>query len=159
MDISHEDPAHGEATGTFGLMLAGCLLSALIVGLLIPSGIVASSPLEFVDDTAFVHPYTWLSKIFVTAAGIFLFWPIVLYRLGTEKERFLLSVGMSGFSIVAILQWLLFSDRIGTMDNLMVFDVVPVYFVSEIVIDLILVIAILAGVWFFADDSRKRAGC
>ena len=142
-------------TGSVWLLLGGGLLSAVTVGLFIPSAVIASSPLEFVDEAAFVHPFSWMMSILAAAMGIFVFWPFVLYRLGSGRGKETLAAVMSGCGIVAIAHWLVFGERTGTISPMMEYDRVPVYAAWEILSDLVLVAVMIAGIWLVCRYLKR----
>lgn len=72
--------------------VSGAAMLVLLLGVLIPSSVIASSPSEFVTVTAYRDPLHYVGSSFVTAMGLFMIWLPVFYYLASPKARHIISV-------------------------------------------------------------------
>ncbi|MCR5210465.1 MAG: YidC/Oxa1 family membrane protein insertase [Lachnospiraceae bacterium] len=84
---------------------------AMLLGLLVPSQVVASSPLEFSERVIMNNPTTLMLRPMATALGIFVFWPMIIYYFSGKKIRKLLTSIISIICFV-FLQGYMFSGNI-----------------------------------------------
>lgn len=73
--------------GNKKLFFAGGLFLTILTGVLIPSSVIKTSPLEFVDITNFYHPIWYIVSSFCLACGIFMIWAGVFYFLAKPSAR------------------------------------------------------------------------
>ena len=69
------------------LFMTGAAYLSVLLGLLIPSGVIASSPAEFILRTAVHSPVRYIVFSFLTAAGAFGLWGGLFYYLADQKNR------------------------------------------------------------------------
>ena len=69
------------------LYMTGAAYLSVLLGLLIPSGVIASSPAEFILRTAVHSPVRYIVFSFLTAAGAFVLWGGLFYYLADQKNR------------------------------------------------------------------------
>lgn len=69
------------------LFMTGAAYLSVLLGLLIPSGVIASSPAEFILRTAVHSPVRYIVFSFLTAAGAFVLWGGLFYYLADQKNR------------------------------------------------------------------------
>ena len=69
------------------LFIAGGLFLTVLVGLLIPSAVIAASPQEFVDATNFYHPLFYVLHTLCLSIGTFLVWLQVFYWLADSTGK------------------------------------------------------------------------
>lgn len=69
------------------LYILCCIALSLFIGLVIPSGLIASSPNEFVNSLGLGNPILLLKFPFTISLGIFLFWGISIYYLVSAKYK------------------------------------------------------------------------
>lgn len=123
-----------------GLYFLSCGALLLLVGLVIPSNLIASSPADF----SFLDPYTsplpflWIN--IVKSFGIFIFWGWVLYYFSSERVQKILPVVFSGLVFAFICNLLLVPAFHGTMSNTLTYNMVwkesydiPVILVNNLV--------------------------
>ncbi|MBQ9900887.1 MAG: membrane protein insertase YidC [Clostridia bacterium] len=112
-----------DATKTDNLIFyACCVFMALLTGLLIPSAVIASSPAEFVNVSAFRSPLRYLVSSSALAAGTFLIWFNIFYRLTVPKVRKIISLCMVVLSGSSALNYMLFGKNYGNMSSLLQYD-------------------------------------
>ena len=97
------------------LLLSGFALS-LLCGYVLPSNIIASSPVDFLSMGENDNP---LYFIFLTSSvfwGFFVFWPIVIYNLFKIKIKALVPLILFSFLICAIFNVFIFKSNYGVLD-------------------------------------------
>ncbi len=122
--------------------LPGLLLLAVLMGLLIPSAVVGASPQEFVDADVNTNPLIYVYYTFLVSAGMFLLWFTVFYALATEKAKKILGFAVLCLCGVALADYMFFGRHLGNMSAFLVFDNEPVYGMTEILIN----IGVLLGI-------------
>lgn len=101
--------------------LASVFMTVLLGGL-IPSALLASSPLEFVDIKSFYHPMWYILSTFLLAAGTFLVWLRVFYWLQAEKGKYIFEVATSIFCVVAIINYMFFGRNLGILSSTLQYE-------------------------------------
>ena len=88
-------PKAREATKEDGrLFLYSCVFLTVVTGVLIPSAVIASSTLEFVDLVDYSSPLLHVLNATLIAAGTFIIWFGVFYRLATPSGKRVLGVAV-----------------------------------------------------------------
>ena len=113
------------------LFYACCLFLTVWLGLMIPSGVLKASPGEFVDMQNYVTPLHYLLPSFLLAAGTFLLWFVIFYRLSSDKAKRRYSLLLCILAFTSVLNFMGFGTNYGNMssylryDRLLPTDVVP----------------------------------
>ena len=74
------------------LFNASTVLLAVLTGLLCPSAVIADSVEEFISVTDYVSPIWYIVSAFLLAAGTFIIWFGVFYRLSDDKGKHIMSL-------------------------------------------------------------------
>lgn len=111
-----------EARHSLLLILLPELVLTLLFGLLIPSSIIASSPIEFTDTSTGVLQSELLSFPAMVFSGLFLVWTSVIILSRDDSKREMLTVLMWCISGVAIINQFVFPVRTGTLYTDLSFD-------------------------------------
>ena len=127
----------------------------IFVGLLIPSTLIAASPLEFVDMNYFLHPLWYLVSSGTLAAGFFLVWARVFYWLASPAGKSWFDRIFLAFSGVALVDYMFFGTDLGVLSSDLVYDLEPYFTGSEIIINF-LVVAAVAIVLFVVAGKWER---
>lgn len=114
--------------------LGGALTLTCLIGLTIPSALVASSPTEFVDMLAYKNPLTYVVSTFCIAAGVFLCWMSVFYALASNKVKRLICLFIWLACGCATIDYFLFATDMGILSADLRYNEVPVFTVKQIVI-------------------------
>ena len=132
-----------------------CIFLALLTGLLIPSAVVAASPLEFIDATNFKSPVWYVMNSLLLATGTFVAWFGIFYRLATPSGKRILTVALWIVAGMAVVNYMFFGTGYGNLSPLLQFDTEP----SASGIDKlanIAVIAVLAVGMYFIWRKNNR---
>lgn len=134
--------ARGTNTGMFVL---SAIFMAILTGLLIPLAYLSTSPEEFVNILNPQNPLHYLLSSFFVAIGFFVIWPSVFYYLAGKKVKSVISVLMLGFAVISAVNYLFFGTDTGNINTTLVFDKAPTYSLSQQLINIAIVLAILAA--------------
>ncbi len=93
---------------------SGVFLTVLL-GAVIPSTVIKSSPLEFVDITYFYHPLWFVVSSFCMALGIFVIWAGIFYFFAKPTIREYFDIAMWVFSGIAIVNYMFFGKDLGIL--------------------------------------------
>ena len=104
------------------LFLAAAVFLTALCGLLIPSTYIASSPLEFVDIYHYEHPGIFVLTTFLFAAGVFLVWLPIFYRLSAPKIKAFLSVAALLVSGLALSNYMFFARDLGVISPVLQYE-------------------------------------
>ena len=129
----------------------GGLFLAVLTGLLIPSTVVGSSPAEFVLMPEYSSPLWHVLNAFLLAFGMFVVWMGIFYSLSSDSAKNAISCCVWIFCIIAIVDYMFFGTKIGTLSYELKFDVWTYFTGREIMINnltIIFLIIILSFIWF-----------
>ncbi|WP_407425905.1 YidC/Oxa1 family membrane protein insertase [Treponema sp.] len=132
-------------TTLFALSAVGL---SLIVGLLIPSLLIASSPEEFSGIDGFGNPLVFVKNSFVQAAGFFIIWCSLIFFLYKERMQTLIAAALAFLFGSALLNAFVFPGDYGTLSKLLKFtDITNVdSSVFAIILNLTCVLILVAGI-------------
>ena len=96
----------------------------LITGLLIPTLLIASSPMEFSGIDNYASPFFFVRNTLAQSFGLFVVWPFLIFFLYKEKVQSLLALVFSCAFITALADAFLFHGSYGIMTKLLTFKTV-----------------------------------
>lgn len=106
----------------FLLFMCSCLGLSLLAGFLLPSEVIAASPIEFSFIDNVKNPISFVVGAFALYLGLFTFWPLVIYKLFGKKVQKVMPVLWSAIFIFAVLNSFVFRHHFGTMSVFSIFD-------------------------------------
>lgn len=99
-----------------GKMFLVCsVFLTVLVGLLIPSAVISSSPGEFVDMTYFYNPLWYIVSSLCLSAGLFLVWLRVFYWLATPKGKCIFDRAVFVLCFVMVVNYMFFGTKMGVI--------------------------------------------
>ena len=138
----------------FPIFLSSCIALVLLTGFLLPASLVASSPAEFsfLGNTDSPLSYIWSTFFLIT--GLFLFWPLVVYKMFGPEVKYYETVLFFALFVCTILNAYVFKADYGTIDPLFnthtnLLAVPKSYFILPLVI-----FALAAALPVLADKSK-----
>ena len=137
------------------LFTACCLLMTVMTGLLIPSAVINASPGEFVNRFAFRTPLRYIVYSSAIAAGTFLIWLNIFYRLSSSRVKRFLSLCAPVVSLWAAVNYLFFGSGYGNMSSTLQYSTLLRIAPWEILLNTAVLAATAAGVYFIWKRSRK----
>ena len=108
---------------------------ALLTGILIPSSVIASSPIEFIDINNFKNPLHFLVNSVCYAVGFFLFWSLIIYKMLNNNGKRIFSWIMQVFALIGIVNYMFFGNHLGTLSSSLVFEGKVKFSTSEMVLN------------------------
>ena len=101
--------------------LSGVFLT-LLMGVLIPSSVISSSPAEFVNIGDYRNPFLFLINSTCYAAGFFLVWMGIIRHMLPQNGKRLLSLLLWVVSGACLLNYMCFGHNLGVLSPLLVFE-------------------------------------
>ena len=142
-----------------------CVFGTILLGILIPSAIVSASPAEFVELDDFRSPMRYLLSSALLAAGTFLVWCVIFFRLSSGKGRKRFTLAAVILSVASVVNYMFFGTAYGNLSALLKYDNPPSVLLSDTLLNLgILLLAACAVVfvWKKKPEILKAvciAGC
>ena len=159
-------PARGSGTDTVRqpaalhrfstpLFLTGALCLTLLTGALIPSAVIADSPLEFVSPGSSFHPVQYITGACCIAAGCFLLWGGIVYILSSAQMKNRLSVLFASLGAVFLAHYFVFSKSHGVLSSELTYEETPVYAAPPVLLSILLCIALAVLCLFLSKKTAK----
>jgi hypothetical protein len=104
---------------TFIFSIISCFL---LIGLVIPSALIASSTQEFSFLEPYRSPFPFIIHTALQAAGIFLFWPLCIYFLFSGKVKKYIGGVITVLCITALVNAFVFPGDYGFISTTLVFS-------------------------------------
>lgn len=104
------------------IFAAGGIFLAVLLGALIPSAVIASSPQEFVDITYYYNPLWFVVSSSCLAFGIFVIWLGVFYHLVGPSAKFVFDKAIWIISGAAVIDYMFFAKDMGILNSKLQFD-------------------------------------
>ena len=101
-----------------------CVCMAVMTGVLIPSAVISSSPEEFVSVVDFHSPVRYVLHAASLAAGTFLVWINLFYRLASPTAKKICSLVSVIVTGSAIINYMFFGKNYGNMSSLLQYDTI-----------------------------------
>ncbi len=137
-----------------GFFLGGMFLTVL-TGLLIPSGVIKTSPEEFIRGATASNPLMYVGSAFLLAAGTFLVWFGIFYLLANPSGKKIMGLAVWIFSGVALVDYMFFGTDYGNLSFTLKYDVFPVFSAKAQLLNLLVILA-AAAVLFFIWRKREQ---
>lgn len=144
---------------------ACCVFLTILLGILIPSAIVSASPAEFVELDDFRSPLRYLLPSALLAAGTFLIWCVIFFRLSSGKGRKRFTLAAVILSVVSVVNYMFFGTEYGNLSALLKYDNPPSVLLSDTLLNLgiiLLASCIVVLIWKKKPEILKAvciAGC
>ncbi|MCR5081760.1 MAG: YidC/Oxa1 family membrane protein insertase [Treponema sp.] len=125
------------------LFILSCLSLALLLGRLIPTLLISSSPMEFSGIDGYGNPMFFVNNTFIQAIGLCIVWPCLVYFLFKERIQTLASFGFFSLLLMSLLNTFVFQGNYGNLSKLLIFtDAINVD--SPIKLQIINILSIIA---------------
>ena len=103
------------------MFFLAALLLAIILGALIPSSVISSSPQEFVDLYDFHHPVWYIVSAFCLSGGTCLIWFGVFYWLASKKGKVQFEKLLWILCGACIMNYMFFGTKFGTLSSSLIY--------------------------------------
>ena len=153
-----KSPAAAKGLGgfSFGDLIIWALVLVSLIGLLIPSALIVSSPEEFFDRASGQSPLVYVVSTFLITAGVMLVWyggVICSMILRDRMEK--MAVFTMLCALAASADYFLFGGDLGNLSSLLIFDVEPHYTLSAKLINLGVLIMLITAALLLAKRHRR----
>ena len=139
---------------SYKLFFAGCLLMTIVTGVLNPSAVIASSPLEFVFFADYKDPLIHVLDSFLLAAGLFLVWFGIFYYLSGKRLKWILNILIWVISCSSVINSVFFGSGLGIMSEELKYENSISYSHVEILIDLAVLVGAFLMMYLFWKKSK-----
>lgn len=136
------------------IYIYSCIFLTVLTGLLIPSAVIKASPAEFVNVMAFKSPLWYVLSSLLLAAGTFVVWFGIFYKLASPAGKKLMGFLMLALSGSAVVDYMFFGTNFGNLSAMLKYDVYPAFTSRQMLVNLaalLVLAAILYLIW------RKKA--
>lgn len=144
------------------LFLTSCVALSLFSGLVIPSFVIGSSPIEFADIDGYGSPLYFLYNSTVQAFGLFVFWMCCIYFLFNKRIQTMFAVIIPSILFIALIDAFVFSGDYGTLSRLITFaSTITAAPLWKQILNILCALAVLALPAIFIAYGRKKilSGC
>lgn len=139
------------------MFFLGAAFLAILTGLLIPSAVIAASPLEFLTMDAPIHPLWYVASSLLLAVGTFVVWFGVFYFLVSDKAKKVMEALIWVACGVCVVDYMFFGTDLGTISTLLELDVLPQYTLAQIAVNLAVLAAVAAVFWLVVRKKPALA--
>jgi YidC/Oxa1 family membrane protein insertase len=94
----------------------------LLLGFVIPSYVIASSPQEFSYINTVKSPFVFLYHTFFQSFGIFIFWPLCIYFLFSKKTQSILAFLLVFICFLCLVNTFCFTGSYGELSSVLTFS-------------------------------------
>ncbi len=130
--------------GAATFVLAAFFLT-LITGLVVPAAAVSASPEDYISVNPTVNPVLLIFNTLFISAGIFMVWGGIIYFVSKEKQRTALTAVFWSLSLPAIVNYMFFGKKLGTISPLFRFNDGLNYSKPELLISTAVFLILLAA--------------
>ncbi len=136
------------------LYYPSCILLTVLTGLLIPSAVINGSAEEFISLTEYVSPLWYIVSAFLLAAGTFIIWFGIFYRLASDSGKQIMSILLAIAAAAGLMNYMFFGKNFGNFSADLQFDTTPHISAKAILINAAAIAAIALIVYVL---WRKKA--
>lgn len=104
------------------LFFLSTIALCLIMGFVLPSFVIASSPVEFSFIDQYKSPFYFLFNSFSQAIGFIIFWPTCIYYLFGKKVKSILAIIFSIATFSALINAFIFPGNYGVLSPILTFS-------------------------------------
>lgn len=104
------------------IFVASCLGLLLLIGCTIPLTVLGSDPEAFSFLEGYSSPFRLYWPTLAKATGLFILWPLFIYRLSSGRARLVFSALSAVLFLSALLNFYAFSDDYGILSDLLVYE-------------------------------------
>ena len=137
------------------LFFVGALFLAVLIGTLIPSAVIESSPREFVIVDYFDNPLSYVCNATAIALGVFVLWGGVFYWLAPDSHKVKLEKFVWFASGAAVVNYMFFNISFGVLSTTLHYEGRVRFSNSQNIINTLVMIAIVIGLNFIWKRYRK----
>ncbi|MCR5335826.1 MAG: membrane protein insertase YidC, partial [Synergistes sp.] len=153
--IKREKPEETEGPKKkISLFVIACLFMTILLGVLIPSSVIKSSPAEFVVITEYQSPLLYVISALCLAAGTFMLWFNLFYYLANNKAKRVMEACIWIVAVVAVVNYMFFGTKLGNLSAELKYDIDLSFTARQCLINAAVIA--LAGAAVFMLWLKKR---
>ena len=137
------------------IFIFGAAFLSVLLGVLIPSGVIASSPSEFILMNSVHSPVRYAFFSFLTAAGAIIVWGGLFYYLADNKNRQRANSAIWLLSVTGALNYFFFGKSDSILSSDLKFDAGLSITKTNMIINLSVVI-VTVGIVFYVLKKHER---
>lgn len=127
---------------------ASAVFLTILTGVLIPSAVISDSTEEFLSLTSYYSPYWYIVSALAIAAGTFIVWFTIFFRLASDEGKTVFSMLMAIAAFAAAVDYMFFGKDYGNLSSTLVFDATPKIGRQNMLINAAVLLAVAAVVAF-----------
>ena len=127
-----------------------CVVMGTLTGILIPSAVVVSSPMEFINLTNYQSPLNHLLNAALLSFGTFVFWLVIFYYLMKEKSRSITELILWIVIGLSVTNYMMFGGDTGTLSPVLQYKVAPSFTITNLIVNnlvCVLIIIVFLLLW------------
>lgn len=135
-------------------VLSGIFMT-VFVGFFIPSGVIKTSPSEFIDAVSYRSPNYYVFYAACIAAGFFIVWGGIFFSLSKDNVKALMSYVWWAMCPASVVSYMFFGTKLGNLSTDLIYDEPFNYSISEQLINLLVVIVAIIIMFAFFRYLKK----
>ncbi|MBQ1342224.1 MAG: membrane protein insertase YidC [Erysipelotrichaceae bacterium] len=149
----HKEQVTNEHDRTIFILAA--LFMFVLLGLLIPSSVISSSPLEFIDYNAVKNPNGYVFYTAIIAAGFFMVWISVFYYLTGDNYKRIFEYAAATLVMAAVVDYMLFGKNQSVLSTSLIFEIAPKNSLKAMLFNIV-ALAVVAAVVYLLFRYNKN---
>ena len=137
------------------MFITGGLFLTVLVGLLIPSTLIAASPQEFIDITYFHNPLWYIVQTTCTAAGTFLVWFGVFYWISSPAGKVFFDRLIWVLCGIMLVNYMFFGTDLGIISSNLLYEMGMSFEMRDQLINLLVLMAVAAVMYIIVCKAKK----
>ena len=139
----------------YRIFLSASILLTILTGVLIPSAIISTSPLEFIDLKVYHSPFWLIVSSSLLAAGTFIVWLGVFFHIASSTgKQFISALTWIGCGVASI-NYMFFGSSYGNLSNMLIYDNVPAISFRQFIINITVILLVILLFSFLWKKQKK----
>lgn len=138
------------------IFVLGTLFLTFLIGALIPSTLIASSPQEFIDVTHFYNPIWYVVSALCLAVGTFVVWFGVFYWIASPKGKALFDKIVWILCGVMLVNYMFFGTDLGVLSKSLRYENGMQFEASEFLINTLVIVAVAMVMYFIIAKFKTK---
>lgn len=138
------------------LFILGCIFVTILVGVLIPSNLIAASPEEFIDPYYFYNPMQYIGRTFCIAVGAFLIWMGVFYWLANMHWKAVFDKIVWILCGIMFVNYMFFGTNLGIISATLQYENSMDFELLEIIKNIVVLVLVFVIMWFVLHKGKKQ---
>ncbi|MCR5587480.1 MAG: YidC/Oxa1 family membrane protein insertase, partial [Lachnospiraceae bacterium] len=140
-----------------GMFVVGLLMHVILLGGLISSSVISASVEDFIEYKNLFNPNIYIINNITVFLG-FAFWVFIMYLMMDKKSRTQLDVLLFIISVIFLIDFAVFGNKLGLISNLLVYDKTIEYSIISVALNALLVMVISIVLYFVWNKKVLARG-